>query len=54
MNEELKKISDRLENIELILLALLSNEVQGSKVYASMELEKARRMMQILPNKFLS
>lgn len=49
--EDLKKISDRLENIELILLALLSREVKGSTVYASIELDKARRMKQILPNK---
>lgn len=51
MNEELKKISARLENIELLLLALLSNEVSGSSTYAAIELEKAHRMKQLLPNK---
>lgn len=51
MNEdELKKLNERLDGIELMLLALLDDLSRGSQAVAGSKLVKAQRLRQLLIN----
>lgn len=51
MNEdELKKLNERLDSIELMLLALLDDLSRGSQAVAGSKLVKAQRLRQLLFN----
>jgi len=47
---ELKKLNERLDGIELMLLALLDDNARGSQAVAGSKLVKAQRLRQLLIN----